>query len=125
MTRDRVKNSVENFVERIASGGASPEEISVFPAVLSVYCEFYRGRITDEVYEKTTEILPLTALSSFPMDGLVGVKQVASFLGLSENSIWQKLRTDSEFPQPSVRERRRTRWDASKIREYRQKTDAA
>jgi hypothetical protein len=100
MNRNRVKNSVENFVERISSGGASPEEISVFTAVLSVYCEFYRGRVTDEAYEKTAEILPLAALPSFPMDGLVGVKQVASFLGLSENNIWQKLRTDSQFPQP-------------------------
>ena len=125
MKSDKVKNSVENFVERIASGRASPEEVSVLPAVLSIYCEFYRNRVIDEAIERTPEILPLAALASFPPDGLVGVKQVASFLGLSENSVWQKLRTDPNFPQPSVRERRRTRWDASKVREYRQRNDAA
>jgi hypothetical protein len=92
MSRDKIKNSLENFVERIASGGASSEEVSVFPAVLSIYCEHYRGARVAEANEKPPEIFPLQALPSFPLEGLVGVKQVAVFLGLSENSVWQKLR---------------------------------
>ncbi|MDR1133721.1 MAG: hypothetical protein LBL05_06125, partial [Synergistaceae bacterium] len=124
MTRDKVKSSIENFVERITSGGAKAEELAVLPGVLSVYCEFYRGKTARDA--DTAEPPPNVtaselALPQFPVDGLIGVKQVASFLGLSENTVWQKLRTEPGFPQPCVRERRMTRWDAVKVREYRRK----
>ncbi|MDR1482115.1 MAG: hypothetical protein LBI74_05755 [Synergistaceae bacterium] len=124
MTRDKVKSSIENFVERITSGGAKAEEIAVLPGVLSVYCEFYRDKVPQDA--GTAELPPnavvmAQVLPQFPVDGLVGVKQVASFLGLSENTVWQKLRTEPGFPQPSVRKRRMTRWDAVKVREYRKK----
>ena len=127
MTRDKVKSSIENFVERITSGDAKAEELAVLPGVLSVYCEFYRDRAPQDI--GTAEPPPNAAalaqiLPQFPADGLVGVKQVASFLGLSENTVWQKLRVEPDFPQPSVRERRMTRWDAVKVREYRRKADA-
>jgi predicted DNA-binding transcriptional regulator AlpA len=128
MTRDKVKNSIENFVERITSGDAKAEELAVLPGVLSVYCEFYSGKAmseTDPAESQPKVLPPYQALPQFPADGLVGVKQVAAFLGLSENSVWQKLRIDPEFPQPSVRERRMTRWDAARVREYRRKTDTA
>jgi predicted DNA-binding transcriptional regulator AlpA len=127
MIRDKVKNSIENFVERITSGDAKAEELAVLPGVLSVYCEFYRDKAPQDT---GTAELPLNTaalaqvLPQFPADGLVGVKQVALFLGLSENTVWQKLRTEQGFPQPSVRERRMTRWDAAKVREYRRKADA-
>jgi len=125
MSKDKIKNSIENFVERITSGGASSEELAVLPNVLSVYCEFYRGNnVTEnETAEKTAEILPAASMS-FPADGLVGVKQVAAFLGLSENTVWQKVRIEPDFPQPYLRERRRTRWEASKVREYLQRRSA-
>jgi predicted DNA-binding transcriptional regulator AlpA len=127
MTRDKVKNFIENFVERTTSGYARAEELAVLPGVLSVYCEFYRDKAPQDI--GTTELTPNVmapnlSLLQFPADGLVGVKQVASFLGLSENTVWQKLRTEPGFPQPSVRERRMTRWDAVKVREYRRKADA-
>jgi predicted DNA-binding transcriptional regulator AlpA len=95
--------------------------------VLSVYCEFYRGKaIQDaEATEPPPKAMPPDQhLLLFPADGLVGVKQVAAFLGLSENTVWQKLRTEPGFPRPSVRERRMTRWDAAKVREYRREADA-
>jgi predicted DNA-binding transcriptional regulator AlpA len=127
MTRDKVKNFIENFVERTTSGDARAEELAVLPGVLSVYCEFYRDKAPQDI--GTTEPPPnamtlAPTLPLFPADGLVGVKQVASFLGMSENTVWQKLRTEQGFPQPSVRERRMTRWDAAKVREYRRKADA-
>ena len=127
MTRDKVKSSIENFVERITSGDAKAEELAVLPGVLSVYCEFYRGKNIQDA--GTAEPPPdavafIQPLPQFPADGLVGVKQVASFLGLSENTVWQKLRVEPDFPQPSVRERRMTRWDAARVREYRRKADA-
>jgi predicted DNA-binding transcriptional regulator AlpA len=127
VTRDKVKGYIENFVERTTSGDAKAEEIAVLPGVLSVYCEFYRDRAThdaDTAEPPPKALLSDLSLPQFPADGLVGVKQVASFLGLSENTVWQKLRTEPGFPQPSVRERRMTRWDAEKVREYRRKADA-
>jgi predicted DNA-binding transcriptional regulator AlpA len=127
MTRDKVKSCIENFVERTTSGDAKAEEIAILPGVLSVYCEFYRGRTTHDAdtAEPSPDVMVFAQnLHQFPVDGLVGVKQVATFLGLSENTVWQKLRTEPGFPQPSVRERRMTRWDAVKVREYRRKADA-
>jgi predicted DNA-binding transcriptional regulator AlpA len=124
MMRDKVKSCIENFVERTTSGDAKAEEIAALPGVLSVYCEFYRDKTPKDT--GTAELPPNTAafaqvLPQFPMDGLVGVKQVALFLGLSENTVWQKLRTEPGFPQPSVRERRMTRWDAARVRKYRRR----
>jgi predicted DNA-binding transcriptional regulator AlpA len=127
MTRDKVKSSIENFVERITSGGAKAEELAVLPGVLSVYCEYYRDKAMPEAEAVQPSLMVLPSgqsLPQFPADGLVGVKQVASFLGLSENTVWQKLRTEPGFPHPSVREHRMTRWDASMVREYRQKSGA-
>jgi predicted DNA-binding transcriptional regulator AlpA len=123
--RDKVKHSIENFVERITSGSASAEELSVLPGVLSVYCEFYREKQVTDVSERISDVSPepAQASSTFPIEGLVGVKQVAAFLSLSENTVWQKMRTDAGFPKPCVRESRRTRWEAAHIREYRQRTE--
>jgi predicted DNA-binding transcriptional regulator AlpA len=126
MTRDKVRSSIENFIERTTSGDAKAEELAVLPGVLSVYCEFYRDKAIPgaEAAEPPLMALPPgQPLPQFPSDGLVGVKQVASFLGLSENTVWQKLRTEPGFPHPSVREHRMTRWDALKVREYRRKAD--
>jgi predicted DNA-binding transcriptional regulator AlpA len=125
MSKDKIKNSIENFVERITSGGASSEELAALPGVLSVYCEFYRGETkeTEKLPEKQPANFTEPASLLFPGEGLVGVKQVAFFLGLSENTVWQKLRLEPGFPQPCVRERRRTRWEASKVREYRQRRE--
>jgi predicted DNA-binding transcriptional regulator AlpA len=127
MSKDRIKNSIENFVERITSGDASAEELSVLPGVLSVYCEFYRGNQVTDAPERMMGALSEPSAQSpiFPLEGLVGVKQVALFLSLSENTVWQKLRTDLGFPQPCVREARRTRWEALTVREYRRRTEAA
>jgi predicted DNA-binding transcriptional regulator AlpA len=127
MMRDKVKSSIENFVERITSGDAKVEELAVLPGVLSVYCEFYRGKMTHDTdtAEPPPNVMPSDpVLPQFPADGLVGVKQVASFLGMSENTVWQKLKTEPGFPQPSVRERRMTRWDAERVREYRRKENS-
>jgi predicted DNA-binding transcriptional regulator AlpA len=125
MNKDKVKNSIENFVERITSGGASAEELSALPGVLSVYCEFYRRGQAADAPERAGEISPMPPAQppAFPLEGLVGVKQVASFLALSENTVWQKLRQDPDFPKPCVREPRRTRWDAPQVREYRQRAE--
>jgi predicted DNA-binding transcriptional regulator AlpA len=127
MTRDKVKSSIENFIERTTSGDAKAEELAVLPGVLSVYYEYCRDKVIPGAVAAEPPLIALPPgqpLSQFPVDGLVGVKQVASFLGLSENTVWQKLRTEPGFPQPSVRERRMTRWDASKVREYRQRVGA-
>jgi predicted DNA-binding transcriptional regulator AlpA len=127
MTRDKVKSCIENFVARTTSGDTKAEEIAVLPGVLSVYCEFYRDKTTRgaDAAEPSPDVMAFAQnLPQFPVGGLVGVKQVASFLGMSENTVWQKLRTELGFPQPAVRERRRTRWDAAKVREYRRKADA-
>jgi predicted DNA-binding transcriptional regulator AlpA len=126
MTRDKVKSSIENFIERTTSGDAKAEELAVLPGVLSVYYEYCRDKAipgAEAVQSSLIALPPGPLLPQFPTDGLVCVKQVASFLGLSENTVWQKLRTEPGFPQPSVRERRMTRWDASKVREYRRKAD--
>jgi predicted DNA-binding transcriptional regulator AlpA len=126
MAKDKVKNSIENFIERTTSGNASADELSALPRVLSVYCEFYRDKMTHDVdtaEPPSNVMVSELVLPQFPAEGLVGVKQVASFLSLSENTVWQKLRTDADFPKPRVRESRRTRWDASQIREYRQRTE--
>jgi predicted DNA-binding transcriptional regulator AlpA len=127
MTRDKVRSSIENFIERTTSGDAKAEELAVLPGVLSVYCEYYRDKAMpggEAVQPPLMALPPGQQLPQFPADGLVGVKQVASFLGMSENTVWQKLRTEPGFPHPSVRERRMTRWDAVKVREYRQRVDA-
>ncbi|MDR3164294.1 MAG: hypothetical protein LBU13_01840 [Synergistaceae bacterium] len=127
MTRDKVKGYIENFVERTTSGDAKAEEIAVLPGVLTVYCKFYRDEAIQDATaaEPPPKIMPPDRLLPlFPADGLVGVKQVAPFLGMSENTVWQKLRTEPGFPQPVVRKRRMTRWDAAKVREYRRKADA-
>jgi predicted DNA-binding transcriptional regulator AlpA len=127
MSKDKIRNSIENFVERITSGGASAEELSVLPGVLSVYCEFYRGNQVTDAPERMAGALsePSAQSSNFPLEGLVGVKQVALFLSLSENTVWQKLRLDPEFPQPCLREARRTRWEASSVREHRRRTETS
>ena len=99
----------------------------MLPGVLSVYCKFYRDKTPQGIgtaEPPSNAAAFIQPLPQFPADGLVGVKQVASFLGLSENTVWQKLRVEPDFPQPSVRERRMTRWDAAKVREYRRKEDA-
>jgi predicted DNA-binding transcriptional regulator AlpA len=122
-SKDKIRQSLESMVERIASGEASAEEVSVLPAVLSFYRDCYRAPEVSDV--SAPRATPVVECASFPAEGLVAVKQVAAFLALSENSVWQKLRTEADFPKPRLREPRRTRWEAADVREYRRRLDVA
>lgn len=133
MAKNRVLSAVEGYIERVAGGDAKPEEIATFPAVVQVYfvhCGTTKHTGPPELYEPLASAPPLAAATSFPTEGRVTVKQVAAFLGIAENTIWQRLNPDSanydpEFPQPVIRERRNTRWDAAELWEHRRQKEAA
>ena len=122
--KNNMRTALEQFVERVASGGCSERETEILPSVLSVYFQqFGNTKTADDSLEQdkpepaAVHVVPID--SSFPDgDTYVTVEQIARFLGLKPGTIWNRLR-EGTFPEPAVRRKGYTRWRAEDIRMYR------
>jgi predicted DNA-binding transcriptional regulator AlpA len=123
-----VKRSLANFITRVSNGGANNEaEIAVLPEVARAFLEYFGNREEAEAgpgaVEPERTALPRNP-GNFPADGMVSVAQVADFTGVKPPTVWARLK-NGNFPEPVIRRKHCTRWDAAEVGVFMEKQTEA
>ncbi len=111
MEGDQLKPALDGCFRRVTNGNATERDYDILQGTATLYANLYIKPVEET---KPTEVTVLSG--SFPLEGLVTVEQVATFLGIKPNTVFQRVRK-GEIPQPVKKEPRCTRWDAREIRE--------
>ena len=128
--KDNVKHSLQEMIQRIASGSCTDEEVRVFPDILGIYFERYSGSKKSRVeqfleeggQEAAQSVISNISNAYFPIDGLATGEQVAAFLGYGDlknpASKIRRLANEGVIPQPVRSGSRAFQYDAAAIRAY-------